>query len=173
MVKRTVLIMLVVFSLGCGQAWAAWGTKIGVVDLQKAVSECRAGANARARLLKRTEELNDQLKAKLSDLEKEKAALDRDASRLSEDARAEKERRLQKAGRELQDRRREAQEEVKQLETDSLKKVVGQLSDLMTKIGDEGGYAAILDKKNGVFYSSAEIDITSLLISRADAEYGR
>ncbi len=171
--KRIVAMLFAVLIVGCGQTWAAWGAKIGVVDLQKAVSECRSGANARAVLLKRTEELNDELKAKLAELEKEKTAFDKDASRLSESARAEKERRLQKTGRELQDRRRDAQEEVKQLEADSLRKVVGQLNDLMARIGVEGGYAAILDKRNGVFYSSGEIDLTSALIKRADAEYGK
>ena len=171
--KRAVAVIFLFIVIGVGQAWAASSVKIGVVDLQKAVSECRAGSNARAILMKRTEELNDELKAKLADLEKEKAAFDKEASRLSEDTRSEKEKHLQKAGRELQNRQREAQEEVKQLEADSLKKVVSQLSDLMSRIGTEGGYTAILDKKNGVFYSSRDIDLTSLLIKRADAEYGK
>ncbi|HTP67095.1 MAG TPA: OmpH family outer membrane protein [Geobacteraceae bacterium] len=169
--KRALIIFLIILITGAGQAWGATPVRIGVVDLQKAVSECKAGVSARAKLLKRTEELNNELKAMLADLEKEKADLDKQASRLSEDSRSEKEKKLQKAGRDLQNRQREAQEEVKQLEADSLKKLVGRLSDLMARIGAEGGYTAILDKKNGVFYSGKEADITPLLIKRADSEY--
>ena len=171
--KRAVAVLFVVLLFAVGKGWAAQPVKIGVVDLQRVVSECRAGVKARSLLQKRTEELNNDLKSMLSELEKEKAQFDKDAPQLSEDARAEKEKRLQKKGRELQNRQREAQEEVKQMEADSLKKLVGHLNDLMEKIGNEGGYAAILDKKNGVFYAGKDVDLTSLIIKRADAEYGK
>ncbi len=171
--KRALIVFVILLAMGGGQALAATAGKIGVVDLQKVVSECKAGVTARARVVKKTEDLNGELKAMLADLEKEKTELDKQSSKLSEEARAEKVRQLQKAGRDIQNRQREAQEEVKQLESDYLKKLVGQLNDLMARIGAEGGYSAILDKKSGVFYSSRDIDITALLIKRADAEYGR
>jgi outer membrane protein len=99
--------------------------------------------------------------------------LDKDASRLSADIRSEKEEALQKKGREFKTRQREAQEEVKQMESDSLKRLVNRLSAIMAKIGDEGKFTAILDRNNGVFYSSKDTDITSLLIQRANEESAR
>jgi Skp family chaperone for outer membrane proteins len=73
----------------------------------------------------------------------------------------------------LQNRQREAQEDIKQLESDYLKRVVNRLGVVMSKIGDEGKFTAILDRNNGLLYAGKETDITSLLIQRADDEFSR
>ncbi len=62
---------------------------------------------------------------------------------------------------------------MKQLEGESLQKLVTRLGVLMGTMGDEGGYAAILDKRVGVFYTNKEIDLTGQLIKKADEAGGR
>jgi outer membrane protein len=163
--KKKLFMFLAVFVLTAGQALAAPAVKIAVVDLQKAVSECREGVAARAAVLKRADVLAADLKKLSADLEK-------GGAKMSSEVRTEKERQLQKQARDIQNRRQEAQEELKQLDADSLKKLVNRLGGIMGRIGDEGGYTAILDKRVGVFYSNKEIDITAMLIKKADEEYG-
>ena len=153
------------------QASAAPPLKLGSVDLQRAVKECREGVAARADLQKKIEKFNAELKVMQVDYQRMSSELEKDGSKYSSDRRAEKEASLQKKGRELQNRQREAQEEVKQLESDYLKRLVSRLGAIMAKIGDEGKFSAILDRNNGLFYAGNEIDITSLLIQRADNEF--
>lgn len=170
---RTVTLCILALVLMAGQALAAPAAKVAVVDLKRAVAECKEGVAARAELLKETEQFNAELKVMLAEFEKMRAELEKDASKLSGDVRAEKEALLQKKGREYQNRQREALEEVKQLEADYLKKIVNKLGVIMGKIGDEGKFGVILDRNAGVFYTGKEMDITPLLIQRADAEFGK
>ena len=155
------------------QANASTTIKLGSVDIQRAIKECKEGIAVRAELQKKAEQFNVELKVLQADYKRLSTDLEKDGSKLSADSRTEKEETLQKKGREFQNRQREAQEEVKQMETDYLKRVVNRLSAIMAKIGDEGKFTAILDRNNGMFYAGKEIDLTSLLIQRADDEYTR
>jgi len=172
--KRLFSMFALVLLISANQAMAAApAVKLGAVDLQRAVKECREGVAARADLQKKIEQLNAELKVMQVDYQRMSAELEKDVGKLSADRRAEKEAALQKKGRELQNRQREAQEDIKQLESDYLKRVVNRLSAIMAKIGDEGKFTAILDRNNGLLYAGKETDITSLLIQRADDEFSR
>jgi outer membrane protein len=173
LMKNLLFAFLSIMLLTAGQAIAAPPVKIAVVDLQKAVSECREGVAARAAVLKKADELAAGLKKMAADLEKAKTDLEKGSAKLSQEVRNDKEKQLQKQAREFQNRQQEAQEELKQVEAESLKKLVTRLGAIMGKMGDEGGYAAILDKRVGVFYTNKEIDLTAQLISKADMENGK
>ncbi|MBV5328421.1 MAG: OmpH family outer membrane protein [Chlorobium sp.] len=149
------------------------GEKIGVVDLQRAVSESKEGVKARADIAKKTEQLNAELKTLQSDFEKLKESFEKDGTTMKADVRADKERQLQQKGRDLQKRQRDAQEEVKQMEAELLEKLVTKLSLLMGKIGDEGEYTMIIEQGTGVRYHSKKSDITAQLIKKADEAYGK
>jgi outer membrane protein len=152
------------------QAIAEPSVKVGIVDLQRAVSECKQGIAARADIQKKTEQFNTELKAKLAEIEKLKTELEKNAGKLSADARTSREKLLQKKMREFQNRQQEAKEEIKQTESDYLKKIISKFGAIIGKIGGEGKFSAILDQSAGVLYFGKETDITSLLVKRADAE---
>ena len=167
------LVTLIVFALliQAGQAFASSAVRLGAVDLQRAVKECREGIAARADLQKKIEKFNAELKVMQVDFQRMSTDLEKEAPKLSAGSRAEKEAALRKKEREYQSRQREAQEEIKEMESDYLKRLVDRLGVIMAKIGDEGKYTAILDRKNGLFYAGKEIDITPLLIQRANDEF--
>jgi outer membrane protein len=171
--KKLFTMFVFVLLIPATQAFAAPALKLGAVDLQRAVKECREGIAARADLQKKAEKFNAELKVLQVDYQRMSTELEKDGSKLSADSRAEKEATLQKKGREYQNRQREAQEEVKQMESDYLKRLVNRLGVIMARIGDEGKFSAILDRNNGLFYAGKELDITSLLIQRADDEFAR
>jgi outer membrane protein len=171
--KKFFAMLLMILLISASQAYASPTLKLGAVDLQRAIKECKEGIAARAELQKKAEQFNAELKVLQVDYKRLSADLEKDGSKLSADSRAEKEETLQKKGREFQNRQRAAQEEVKQMESDCLKRLVNRLSVIMAKIGDEGKFTAILDRNNGMFYAGKEIDITSQLIQRADDEFTR
>ena len=49
-----------------------------------------------------------------------------------------------------------------------LQKLIGRLSLLLGKIGDEGKYEIIIDQSSGVRFYSKNVDITPILIKKAD-----
>lgn len=169
--RRSVAILSFICALTAGQALAATSPKIGVVDLQRAVSESKEGIAARADLLKKTEQFNAELKVLLAEFEKMRAEFDKDGAKLSADERAEKEKLLQKKGREFQNRQREAQEELKQIEADYLKRLLAKFGTIMTRLGSEGSYSVVLDRTAGVYYFGKEVDVTPQLVQKADEEY--
>jgi outer membrane protein len=170
---RQVTAVIFVVVLMAGEAIAAPAAKVGVVDLKRAVAECKEGVAARAELLKKSEQFNAELKVMQADFEKTRAELEKETASLSADARTDKELQLQKKLRAYQNRQREDQEELKQVEASQLNKLVNRLGAIMGKIGNDGNFGVILDRNTGVLYTGKEIDITTLLIQRADAEFGK
>ena len=171
--KRIVAALALATFITAAPALADSEQKIGIVDMQRAVSETKEGVAARADIFKKTELLNGELRAIQGDFSKLKNELDKDGASMKAEARAEKERQLQQKARDFQKRQRDAQEEVKQMEADMLQKIVGRLSELMKKIGEEGDYAAIIEQGAGVKYFSKKADITSILIKKADETSGK
>jgi len=142
--------------------------KIGIVDLQRAVSESKAGIAARAKILQRTEQLNADLKSQVADSEKLKAELDKDGAKLPLEGRLEKERLIQKKARELQYRQREAQEEIKQLEADSLNFLLSRFGVILAKLIDDGVYTIIFERGTSATYFSRQVDVTPTVIKLSD-----
>lgn len=169
---RIIGLILILLALATS-AIAAAPPRIGVVDLQRAVSVCTEGVEAQSDLHKKTEQLNAELKVLVADFEKMRAEAEKGVAGLSADERSGREEILQKKSREVQNRQREAQEEVKFIESDYLKRISSRLGTIMAKIGEEENYSAILDRRNGIFYLSKELDITSLVVKRANEEYSR
>jgi len=153
------------------QSFAASESRIGTVDLQRAVTESTEGAKARTDLLKKKDQLNEELQVLFADLEKMRAELEKGTGKLSAEERTEKERLFQKKGRDYQNRQREAQEELKLIESDHLKKLVAKLGVILSKLGEEGKYSVILDKNSGLFYAGSQTDVTAALVKRANEEY--
>jgi outer membrane protein len=171
--RRLFVTFVFVLAMTSGPASAAPAVKIGVVDLKRAVAECKEGVAVRATLLKKTEQLNAELKVMLADYEKMRVELEKGSANLSADARSEKELLLQKKARDYQNRQREDQEELKQMESSYLKKILSRLNVIIGEIGDERNFAVVLDRNTDVFYVGKEIDVTPLLIQRADEEFGK
>ncbi|HBA88155.1 MAG TPA: hypothetical protein DCZ75_09280 [Geobacter sp.] len=171
--KRLLAASLLAGLMMAGTASAATENRIGTVDLQRAVTESKEGSVARADLLKKTEQLNAELRGQLADAEKVRAELEKESGKLSVDERAEKQRLLQKKMRDFQNRQREAQEEIKQAESDSIRKIIAKFGVILEKLGADGDYSAILDRNSGVFYAGKKTDVTPLLVKQADQEYQR
>lgn len=170
--KKLLLSGLLATLLASGSAQAATEAGIGTVDLQRAVSLCKEGVAARADLLKRTESVNAELKVLVAEVVELRGELaGKEAERQDADQLAEKNHLLQKKVRELQDRQREAQADLKQVESDRVRKLLVKFGPILARIGEDEHLAVILDRNNGVYYAGKKTDVTLLLVQRADEEY--
>ena len=168
-----VSVLLLTAVVATVPAFAASEQKIGIVDLQRTVSETKEGGAARAEIFKRTEQFNNELKGIQGDFEKLKTELEKEGASMKGETRAEKERQLQQKSRDFQKRQRDAQEELKQIDADLLQGMIARLSLLIGKIGEEEGYSLIIEQNAGVRFFSKKIDVTPLLIKKADETYGK
>jgi len=174
-VTRVLLVATLTITslISTSPSFAASEQKIGIVDLQRAVSESKEGKAAQSEILKKTEQFNNELKGIQGDFEKLKAELEKDGSSMKDEVRAEKERQLQQKSRDFQKRQRDAQEELKQIDADLLQGMIARLSLLIGKIGEEEGYSLIIEQGAGVRFFSKKIDVTPLMIKKADEMYGK
>lgn len=90
---------------------------------------------------------------------------------MSEEAKAEKEKVFQKKLKEFQGKYKDAQEELQQKDAELTKKIIQRLEKILQKIGEEEKYTIILEKNSGgIFYFDRAIDLTELLIKKANEE---
>lgn len=160
------LIITAVFTLATAFSAQAADTKIGTVDMQKALLSVEAGKKARSKLEtdfnKRKKELEDEQSAirKLGEDFKKQSAV------LSEDARMKKQGEIQERVMKLQEKTMKSQQEIQVKEKDLTEPLVGQLKNLIAEIAKKKGYTIILEKsETSIMYAPDGDDITNELIS--------
>lgn len=149
--------------LGAGAAWAE--TKIGVVDIQRALNESNQGKKAKERLSARVEKMQADLKLKKEELERLDGELQKQSALLSSDAKRDRERDFDRKKRDYADLVRDYQEEIQQAELTATQPILKELEEVIGKMGREQGFSVILESKmSGVIYSAKGIDLTEAVI---------
>ncbi|MEW5723280.1 MAG: OmpH family outer membrane protein [Thermodesulfobacteriota bacterium] len=145
--------------------------KIGVFDLQTAINQSKKGQAAKAKIVKKFERINSELKAREAEIEKMKQDLERQAAMLSPEARYEKEKELRKRYRDLQDMMNDYNQELKKEEMEVTKPVVEGLLNTASELGKQKGYTLILElQKSGVLWIPPEHNLTEEVIKIYDAK---
>ena len=165
--KKLTFVLLAVLCL-TGTAFAE--SKIGYVDLQKALNLSKAGVSAKTEISDLVKKYEDQFKQMQDDLKTQKSNLEKQAGILSESARTDKEREYQQSVKELQRFQKDVKDELQAKDAEHTKRIINELFDILKKIGKDGGYTIILEKNEGaVIYADESIDLTDQLIKTYDA----
>lgn len=143
--------------------------KIGVMNVQKIIVECKAGQEAKGRFDQKMMELQSGFKKEEDALKELQAEIKKKSSAWSEETKAEKVREFQKSGRELQAKTEDARFEMKQMQDKELEPILKALETIVDKYGKDNGYTLLLDAKNGVIYADSAIDITDAIIKKLNA----
>ena len=99
--------------------------------------------------------------------------IEKKSSAWSEETKAAKMRDFQKMERELQAKTEDARFELKQLQDKELEPILKALEGVVVKYGQENGYTAIFDSKNGVIYSNPSIDISDVIVKELNKSMGK
>lgn len=140
--------------------------KVGVMNVQKIIVECDAGKEAKGRFDTKMKELQSSFKTEEEDLKKLQDEIKKKSSAWSEEKKNEKVREFQKSGRELQAKTEDARFEMKKLQDKELEPILKALEKVVDKYGQENGYTAIMDSKNGVIYFDKKIDVSDKLVKK-------
>jgi len=165
---RTALIGTVLLSLMARPALAA-ETKLGFVDLRRALGETEEGRKARANLKrdfdKKQKELDEQqesVKKAIEDLNKKRTLLPAETVR-------QKEAELQERVGKVQQTYMRHQQDLASKEEEATQPIVERLQRIITKIAAAENFTMVLDKSAGVVYSKPEFDLTNEVIRRFNA----
>jgi outer membrane protein len=166
--RRFLLAMSLLFTVRAARAQA---TKIGYVDVQRAVQEVEEGKAARSRLKAELDKKRADLDLKRSNLEKMKADYDKQAPVLSDDAKKKKQEELQKAFIEAQNQASEMQEELSGKEQEAMQSISKRLLQVVAEVSDRENFTFVLDKA-ALLYAPAASDVTNEVVRRYNERFG-
>lgn len=165
---KNIIVALVAVLLMAAPAFAE--SKIGYVDLQKALNQSKAGAAAKKEISIQLKKFETEFKTKQSELLKLKDELEKQAVLLSDSAKAQKEREYQQNVKELQRFNKDVKEELQQKDAEHTKRILNELFEILQRIGQDGAYTMVIEKNEGaVIYADESVDLTDALIKAYDA----
>jgi outer membrane protein len=142
--------------------------KIGVVDMQKVLFESKGGKDAKVQFE------NEMAGKKRAFTEKEeilkKLRSEMDKAGISDAEKKEKEEKFQKEAREMRRMREETEAGLREMDKAIAMKMVGEIRDVISKVGEEGKYTIILEKNASVLYMPDTIDLTGKVIENYDKQ---
>lgn len=163
--QAIVIASLLLFAV---QGAMAADVKLGIMNVQKIIVECKAGKAAKERFDVKMKDLQSSFKEEEADLKTLQEEIKKKSSAWSEEKKAEKVREFQKSGRELQAKTEDARFEMKQMQDKELEPILKALEKVVEKYGKDKGYTMILDSKNGVIYFNKTIDVTDSIVKLLD-----
>lgn len=156
---------------GAGQALAE--TKIAVMNVQRIITQCDNGKQAKVRFEARMKDLQGKFKGEQDELVALQKEIEKKSSAWSEEKKTEKARELQKLRRELQTKTEDANFELKQLQEKELQPILKALEGVVNDYGKKNGYMAIFDIKGGVIYYDKAIDVSEAIVKELNAAMAR
>ncbi|MFT7621495.1 MAG: outer membrane protein [Myxococcota bacterium] len=167
MIRITTLITASAFAitlLGASAASAqSVASKIGVVDLQRALLEVPDGKTAKGRLEKAANSKKRELEGKKKELEGMQEEFKRQGALLTEAVRREKMRTIQEKTMQLQRAAMQAEQELKAKEIKMLRPISEKLEKAVAKVAKEKGLVLVLHL-GGTAYHAPATDITDAVI---------
>lgn len=165
-----VLLMLVslVYVVPSYAADKADAVKIGVVDMQKVMLESKGGKDAKVLFENEMAEKKKAFTDKEDILKKLRAEIDK--AGISDAEKKEKEEKFQKEARDMRRLRDETEAGLREMDKSISMKMIGEIREVISKVGEEGKYTIILEKDASVLYMPKTIDLTVKVIENYDKQ---
>jgi outer membrane protein len=161
------VVFIVLFAL---PAWAQ-ELKIGLIDVQKVLSESNSGKKAREKFQAQVKKTEADLMRQKQDMEKLKADMDKKGPLLKEDDRKNLEKELQRKYVTYQQDMRDSQEELQQKERAMTAEILKELETVVTDVGKKEKFTLILERSQ-LLYSDQAVDITTKVVELFNSRSG-
>jgi len=169
--KKSFLVSTIIMAilLGYNMALGEEPIKIGIIDLQRCLQESKEGQKVLRLLKRKKEDLQRDLDTKQKELLELRKELEKQAMMLTMDAQEDKRRTIERKTRELEYFYKDLNEEMRRVQEKGKKRILNELGKIIEKIGSEGNYTLIMEKKaGGVLYWIDSVDITKSVIRAYD-----
>lgn len=154
-------------SLQAAQAQAE--PRFAIVDMQRALSESKAGSEAQNEYEKVVKDAQQDLNKQKQDLERQQQKYVKQKDSLSETARTERQEKLLSMERDLKRSFQDQQEKLRRKNAQLVGELVRELRDVVSEVGKSEGFTVILEKgSQAVLYADNNVDITDKVIAEFD-----
>lgn len=169
--KRLMIFVLLLISMVATDALAA-ELKIGVVNMQTALTQSKGGLENTAKLKRFYDEKMGLLKQKDEEIKKLQAEYKSKATILNDEKKADFEKRINQLIKDLQRLSKDYDDEFRELEGRLTNEILNELTKVIAEIGKSEKYDLLLE--NGattttVLYRSELLDVTDRVIKAYDA----
>jgi outer membrane protein len=169
LVSTAIMVILLGYNLALGED----PNRIGMIDLQKCIEKSKEGQKLFEALKKKKDGLQKRLDSKEKELLELRKEFDKQVMMLSMDAQQSKRKTIERKTRELEYLVKDLNEEMRRAEGIERKRILNELIEIIQKIGDEGKYAMILEKRvGGVLYWAKPFDLTDEVTKAYDQMKG-
>lgn len=165
-------VLMIVLALAVASPVFGQNIKIGFVNIQKAISESKAGERARKRFEGTIKGKEAALAREKQAIERMKRELDKKALLLKADERMKAQRDFQKRVRDYERAMNDAQEELQLQERQMTAEILQNLQKIVQEIGRSQRFTLILDRSQ-LLYTDKGIDITNQVIQLYNQRLGR
>lgn len=167
MKRLTTVIMMIfcAFSLSAMAADAPAPTKMGYVDLQKAIQETSTGKKAKKDLETEFNKKKKELEKKEADLKKMSEDFEKKSMVLSDELKMQKQGELQQEMLKYRELVGKSQMEIQKRERELTMPIVEKLHSIISDIAKKEGYAFVLEKnEQSVLYADKSLDLTDRIL---------
>jgi outer membrane protein len=172
MSRLSCFALLMVITLA-GSSALAEETKLGYVDLQRAISETEDGRKAKAQLKKEFDQKQKEIDEQQADVKAAIEDFDKKRSLLSADKVREKETELQARLQKVQQTYLRHQQDLQQKQDQVMGKIVERMNRILIKIATTESFTMIFDKTpGGLVFAKPHLDLTNDLIRRYNSGEG-
>jgi outer membrane protein len=137
--------------------------KIGLIDVQKVLTESNSGKKAREKFQAQVKKTEADLLKQKQEMEKLKADMDKKGPLLKDDDRKNIEKELQRKYVTYQQDMRDLQEELQQKERAMTAEILKELETVVTEVGKNEKFTLILERSQ-LLYSDQAVDITTKVV---------
>jgi outer membrane protein len=157
-------------------ATAPGGSKVAVVDFQRAITENQEGKKAQDEFLKEISKRQGDFDKKQKSLDEMQNKLKTQTTVLSDTAKADLGRQIDQTTTDLNRMNEDAQKELGEIQQRLFRPIAERTSKVLNAYAQETGFAVVFDvssQANNIIYVQDVADITTEIIRRVDAEAGK
>ncbi len=165
--KNILMILAATLALGSNAARAQDATtKIGTVDMQKALQSVEAGKKAKSQLEKEFNAKKKELQAEEASIKKMGEEFKKQSLVMNDEARAKKQGELQERIMKFQETTGRSQQEIQVKERELTEPIIVKLRGVIGEIAKQKGYGVVLEKnENTVLFSQEKDDLTTEVVT--------
>jgi len=150
----------------------AQSTKIGYVDLQRALNESEAGRKAKDEFKVQVDRAQSQLKKQKDEIDSLKEQLEKKALVMKEEERSNLEDDYRKKLRDFERNYKDSQADLQKKDTELTGGIIKDLQDIIREYGEREGYTLILEAtSSAVLYGNKSADLTDAVMQQYNSTH--
>ncbi len=157
-----------------GGAAAAGGEKVGVIDVQVAITSTAEGKQAAAELQSQFAPRQTELTNMQKQMEDIQTRMRTGQTTLSDDEKARLDREGQQLQRSYQRKSQDAQDDFNEAQREIVDRIGRKMIDVLSKYARDNGYSVVLDRSgqsSPVIFAANSVDVTQEIIRLYDQTY--